>query len=396
MNKRKNLKGMTLIELIVVMAIFSIIMLGAMQFFDPISRMMKRASVEDANSASIDNFKRYLENSLRYAECLEVCEGDLTDNNGNVIVGTTTESKETIFIKNFVKNHFTNMTVQGSEDPFKTRVRMLKIDNSKGGLVTEYEWDVTAGYTYKIFDNKNPVMIDALDADGNPVVDSEGHKVQVQKTGYVDPVVTQVGSESEVFNPSMYDAYNFRFIPGYNEKSVFGNESIIRAAFGIADGTSIKDDAETYYATVDPVKFTTGGGVETTYVDFSQGFFSMTVVTYKKDNQPAEYVDSSDPSNNFMLYKSPMAVSNINMSLVNINTAFAAHRTAKWAPVRWKGAASDGTYDPTSKVDKDDDGKWDYEVISVGTTPKIDSPFFQHKNVDGDCIYFIYTMTDQK
>ena len=156
----------------------------------------------------------------------------------------------------------------------------------------------------------------------------------------------------------MYDAYNFRFIPGYNEKSVFGNESIIRAAFGIADGTSIKDDAETYYATVDPVKFTTGGGVETTYVDFSQGFFSMTVVTYKKDNQPAEYVDSSDPSNNFMLYKSPMAVSNINMSLVNINTAFAAHRTAKWAPVRWKGAASDGTYDPTSKVDKDDDGKW--------------------------------------
>ena len=37
MKGKKNLKGFTLVELIVVMAVFGIIMLGAMQFLDPVN-----------------------------------------------------------------------------------------------------------------------------------------------------------------------------------------------------------------------------------------------------------------------------------------------------------------------------------------------------------------------
>ena len=60
MKNKKNLKGFTLVELIVVMAVFGIIMLGAMRFLDPVSKMMKGASLQEANSAVVDNVKRYL------------------------------------------------------------------------------------------------------------------------------------------------------------------------------------------------------------------------------------------------------------------------------------------------------------------------------------------------
>lgn len=37
--KQKQLKGFTLVELVVVMAIFSMIMFGAMQLMDPVSKI---------------------------------------------------------------------------------------------------------------------------------------------------------------------------------------------------------------------------------------------------------------------------------------------------------------------------------------------------------------------
>ena len=42
--KQKQLKGFTLVELVVVMAIFSMIMFGAMQLMDPVSKIFQRTS----------------------------------------------------------------------------------------------------------------------------------------------------------------------------------------------------------------------------------------------------------------------------------------------------------------------------------------------------------------
>ena len=83
MDKKTKLKGFTLVELIVVMEIFGILMAAVMQVITPLNKISKRASIQEANAAAVDNVKSYLESSLRYAECVEVCVGGLTDNSGN-------------------------------------------------------------------------------------------------------------------------------------------------------------------------------------------------------------------------------------------------------------------------------------------------------------------------
>lgn len=78
--KRAALKGFTLIELIVVMAIFSLIMFGAMQLMDPVTRIFNNTSQFETATANMDNMKRYLEGTLRYASRLEVhCDCDLSE-----------------------------------------------------------------------------------------------------------------------------------------------------------------------------------------------------------------------------------------------------------------------------------------------------------------------------
>ena len=85
MKKRKNLKGLTLIELIIVMAIFGILMTAVMQVITPLNKLSKRASIQEANAAVVDNMKTYLEGTLRYADCIEVFNGGLTSNEGKLL-----------------------------------------------------------------------------------------------------------------------------------------------------------------------------------------------------------------------------------------------------------------------------------------------------------------------
>ena len=49
------MKGFTLIELIIVLAIFSVIMTLVMSFIDPVSRLMTKTSVRERTSAYVDN-----------------------------------------------------------------------------------------------------------------------------------------------------------------------------------------------------------------------------------------------------------------------------------------------------------------------------------------------------
>ena len=73
--KQKQLKGFTLVELVVVMAIFSMIMFGAMQLMDPVSKIFQRTSNYETSAATVDNVKRYIEGSIRYADFINVYEG---------------------------------------------------------------------------------------------------------------------------------------------------------------------------------------------------------------------------------------------------------------------------------------------------------------------------------
>lgn len=70
--KTYKVKGFTLIELIVVMAIFSIIMFGAMSLLTPTRKIMTNAENMENGQAAISNIKTYLETELSPVEYMNI------------------------------------------------------------------------------------------------------------------------------------------------------------------------------------------------------------------------------------------------------------------------------------------------------------------------------------
>lgn len=97
------------------MAVFGILMVAVMSIMNPLSKIVKKASLQEANAAAVDNMKRYMEGSLRYSDCIEVFVGDLVDFDGNTVA-----DEDTAVIK-FIENHYTNRTNPGSENPLTER-----------------------------------------------------------------------------------------------------------------------------------------------------------------------------------------------------------------------------------------------------------------------------------
>lgn len=416
MKKRKNLKGFTLIELIIVMAIFGILMTAVMQVITPLNKLSKRASIQEANAAAVDNIKNYFEGTLRYADCIEVCVGGLTDNDGNPFDNSipnpnfgkseyvnytaselmnkfgvkdysgskTAVDKERAAVINFIDNHYTNRTNAGTDDRLTGKVRMLKIDNRNGGRVSEYEWDFTAGYTFTKYD--------APDADGNQTTSMERVNAQLSTT----PKLI-----NSVINPVYYEDYSFFITPGYNEMITQFDESVIEG-FDLTD-----DTADDYYASVEKISHLSGAE----YTNFSEDMFSLSVIAYRNDtddsgNSLYRGLIPDDPAtttvNEFRnVFQSPFALSNVNMSLVNIKSEFAQNRVSElYGPERRMGekVGESKTYNPETKV-KGVGENWNYQMISGAQAPKINNKLFTHAEIttgSDECIYFIYTLPEYK
>lgn len=121
--KNKVLKGFTLIELIIVLAIFSIILTLVMSFIDPATRLMKSTSVKEKTGAYVDNVSEYLQNSLRYAKFVHIYEG----------------KEPSIYqIRDIVSKNFNGaVTIKdnsGTPYPVEGNVRVLKMDNTDGQI----------------------------------------------------------------------------------------------------------------------------------------------------------------------------------------------------------------------------------------------------------------------
>lgn len=370
MKKKKNLKGFTLVELIVVMAVFGIIMLGALQFLDPVNRMMKGASLQEANSATVDNIKRYFEGTLRYASSVYIHNGDLKEYDGlgnPLVIGGTEEARQTQAVKNFVNDYFIDKA-DSNNDPIKGKVHLMKIDNDNGGKITESLFNFEAGYTYKDWNG-----VDAWDIPGD-----------------TDCTVTLSSFDQTVINDVYYKDYSIFATLGYNTVNP------IHAGDVSALPAQVRDDQ--YFGRINPVEFDDGTGNLVPYT-FGLDMFSFSFVTYKNDtdgggNSLYHHIVDGDH-----VFGSPYASSNATLALVNMKAGFcdAYNTSLNNRPVRRNGNG----YTPTQEVDEltggnpptnVPDGKWDYEPLPV--TPTSFAVYDLSNLAGGNNIYIIYTLPD--
>jgi len=68
MEKKKKLKGFTLIEMVVVIAIFGMIMAAALTMIDPINKVYTNAYMENDSQSIGENLRRYVGDQLQYAD----------------------------------------------------------------------------------------------------------------------------------------------------------------------------------------------------------------------------------------------------------------------------------------------------------------------------------------
>lgn len=442
MKKRKNLKGFTLLELILVMAIFGILMAAVMSIIKPLNKLSKRASIQEANASAVDNIKNYFESSLRYSDCIEVFPNGLTDNNGDFFKDTTIYppqklkdtfgvykydgtskivTAEEAAVINFIDNHYTNRVkpnVDNKAEPIQGRVRMLKVDNNNGGVISEKEWKFTAGYTFTDYYTADTVFQGVTYPKGDVKRKLDKNGSVVQDIGRVNATLEYVGGDSSVINPAYYEYYSFFIAPGYNNMETVFNTSEL-----VSYDTS-NDDSDTYYGALKPVLSANGNK----YSEFSKDMFSLSVVTYKNDKDGEgnpEYrlssvsKDELGKDTKYTTFKSPFALTNTNMSLVNIKSDFSKNKGSdNYGPVRYNGVyIKEGVeleYTP-DKLVPDDRSNWKYEKINTAQAPKISERLFVHGistesqavlnakmaaklydwvEGDYDCIYFIYTLPD--
>ncbi len=73
--KRYQRKGFTLLELIIVIALFSIIMVSVVKLLDPVSKFHVRSANFETTNACVDNMRRTIEGNLKYADRVRVYSG---------------------------------------------------------------------------------------------------------------------------------------------------------------------------------------------------------------------------------------------------------------------------------------------------------------------------------
>jgi prepilin-type N-terminal cleavage/methylation domain-containing protein len=133
---RKTKKGFTLIELIIVMAIFSILLLGAMMITQPVTRMYRNTTLSEKTYAYANNIQTYVQGRLEYAEDMEVATSDNLDLDSN---GKFEETDLAIWAENFRKAHWDQTVGYNGKDvvPLKGSIHIMRLLNNADGTIPQ-------------------------------------------------------------------------------------------------------------------------------------------------------------------------------------------------------------------------------------------------------------------
>lgn len=345
MKVSKKLKGFTLLELIIVIALFTIIMAAVMTLIDPVSKVMSKASIQEKNSSSVNVIKDYLEGSMKYSAFLTAYTGEF---NNKVVFNGKTIADEEDAVEDFVDTYFDGR-IDSNKDLAKGKVRVIEIDNTDGGKIYESVYNFTAG-----------------DQINKP-------KVKLEK------------KHSQAVNKNYYNDYSFYFDFGLKD-----TETIDANTY---DGLTPDNSAKTYYGRlvdrIDPSTVTSSNPDGSPYVSpdkLSQSMFAISIVTYKNDGAhrfDGPFKLKSGDTVNGPVFKSPFYLSTSSMAFVNMINA---NEFSKYIYNYFI-------------LERDDTGAATGEIVRK-YKPSIDiksvnPPFQQRDNGNTEKIYFVYALPSE-
>lgn len=207
--KNRKLKGFTLIELIVVVAIFSIILAGATALMVPAEKIMNSTSTQESAHAAATSYTGYISSQLSPAEYLHAYCHTMNSNADRV---AAVENFTSAFYSGIVKADTIPSASLPSTSYATGVVHVLQIDNSHtaNGYGMIRKWDYNVSF-------------------------EPGHP-NVQYSSAADP---DTDLNTYPLNLAFYDEYRFEMVPGvYNTVNDYNTARTNLAASGTLLGTA--------------------------------------------------------------------------------------------------------------------------------------------------------------
>ncbi|MBO5344070.1 MAG: type II secretion system protein [Ruminococcus sp.] len=378
MDMKKKLKGFTLIELIIVLAIFGIILTLVLSFIDPVAKVMTTTSTRERTAAYADNISEYIDNSLHYSRFIRVYNGGFCDKvNTDQVLDADFAAAERKAAQLLVDDML-NDAVDSNGQPIKGNVRVMKFVNTPvGGLqegqIYETVYEFTAGASVKK---------QKLDASNNPVKDEHGNFVFDTITIDTTAISDTAAVNNPVINPEHFEDYSY-----YYNLGLFTLDAINDPEnYSAPDGSEKSYEAKPreYYSRLNPIRNVTLN---------SDHSLCINVVSYaKKIRNGAVEFDNKEKalaatdgggSEEVTVFKSPAHLNSASMALINVMSVDNASELICVRPNRDEatGAKKDG-FKPVYQKDAGEA----YSQINAS-----------YSEADGltDNIYIVYIMPEE-
>ena len=151
--KKSIKKGFTLVELIVVMAIFSILMVGVMSLITPVSNMFKSTAISEKTYSYANNVQQYLQTKLEYSENVFIgSSGPM----GLTSDGKANNEKIAELVEDFRYSHYadTITTPDGGDtvNYLNGKIHVIRLVNSEDGKLSNGENVQKGQITHRVYD----------------------------------------------------------------------------------------------------------------------------------------------------------------------------------------------------------------------------------------------------
>lgn len=377
MNKKKiTVKGFTLIELIIVLAIFSVIMMLVMSFIDPVSKLMTKTSIRERTAAYVDNIGEYVSKSIRPAQNLWIYEHGLNGDN------------EETLVKDFVNTYYDGAVALDGENlvPLNLKVHVLKLINEddgdlKAGRIYESVYDLEAGEgkpnSFKYLDKQTYKEVNVT---GWSEEDKEDKCIKCESREYdgVNYNEASVKSKTEnihVINDEHFKDYSYYYRLGMYTFDPIPDSSDENARYFYSslnhmmkNGSEISDGINKYQVVMNVVSF---------MPEEKDGLESKKDYTYTDDSGN----DVTVPS-----FRSPAAMNSVGITFKNVQLQTSTGKVVSYYRKKLI-QKEDGSY-----AVETENGKPLIESVRNNDTP---DPFRRITDGTSDNIYMIFTVPSE-